>query len=205
MTLPEAKKAARQAAVLRREAAHAALAATAPARVTAHFAATFRLADGAVVSGYWPGRSELDIRPLMAALHQNGHPIGLPVVVGRGRPLLFRRWWPGAALEEKPFGLREPLETAAEVVPQVLLVPFLACDREGYRIGYGAGYYDLTLAALRACREVLAIGVGYAAQRVERLPHDGHDERLDWVVSEEGAEHFSSTAERMIRKTGDVL
>jgi len=204
MTLLEAKQAARQAAVLRRETAHRALAAPAPARVTEHFAATFRLATGAVVSGYWPARSELDIRPLMAKLHQSGHAIGLPVVVARGRPLVFRRWQPGAALEEKPFGLCEPPASAAEVVPDVLLVPLLACDREGYRIGYGGGYYDLTLRALRARQEVLAIGVGYAAQRIERLPHDGHDERLDWLVTEEGAEPFSGALERRIRKTGDV-
>ncbi len=194
MTLLEAKAAARQAAAARRDAAHALLAGTAPGRVAAHFAAAFRLEAGAAVSGYWPGRSELDIRPLMTALEREGHPIGLPVVVGRGKPLLFRRWRPGLALEAKAFGLREPPAAAPEVVPQVLLVPFLAFDAEGYRIGYGAGYYDRTLAALRAKADVLAIGVGYAAQRVERLPRDGHDERLDWVVTEEGAQHFARAA-----------
>lgn len=190
MSLVEEKKAARQAATLRRGAAHLALAASAPARVAAHFASTFRLEPGVAISGYWPGRSELDIRPLMARLQEAGHPIGLPVVMGRGRPLLFRKWRPGDRLEPRAFGLMEPPATAPEMAPKVLLVPFLAFDREGYRIGYGAGYYDLTLASLRARGEALAIGIGYAAQAVACLPHDGHDERLDWVVTEEGAVAF---------------
>ena len=190
MSLVEEKKAARQAAILRRDAAHGVLAASASGRVAAHFAAALRLAPGAAISGYWPGRSELDIRPLLTRLQGTGHPIGLPVVVGRGKPLLFREWRPGDRLEPRAFGLQEPLAMAREVVPTVLLVPLLAFDREGYRIGYGGGYYDLTLATLRAWGEVLAIGVGYAAQGVARLPHDGRDERLDWMVTEEGAVAF---------------
>jgi len=190
MSLVEEKKAARQAATLRRDAAHRALAARAPARVAVHFASTFRLEPGVAVSGYWPGRSELDLRPLMARLEEAGHPIGLPVVMGRGRPLLFRRWRPGDRLEPRAFGLMEPPATAPEMAPRVLLVPLLAFDREGYRIGYGGGYYDLTLASLRARGEILAIGVGYAAQGVASLPHDAHDERLDWMVTEEGAIAF---------------
>ena len=190
MSLVEEKKAARQAATMRRDAAHRALAARAPARVAVHFASTFRLEPGVAVSGYWPGRSELDLRPLMARLEQAGHPIGLPVVMGRGRPLLFRRWRPGDRLEPRAFGLMEPPATAPEMAPRVLLVPLLAIDREGYRIGYGGGYYDLTLASLRARGEILAIGVGYAAQGVASLPHDAHDERLDWMVTEEGAIAF---------------
>ena len=190
MSLVEEKKAARQAATLRRDAAHRALAARAPARGAVHFASTFRLEPGVAVSGYWPGRSELDLRPLMGRLEQAGHPIGLPVVMGRGRPLLFRRWRPGDRLEPRAFGLMEPPATAPEMAPRVLLVPLLAFDREGYRIGYGGGYYDLTLASLRARGEILAIGVGYAAQGVASLPHDAHDERLDWMVTEEGAIAF---------------
>ncbi len=190
MSLVEEKQAARRAATLRRDAAHRAHAASAPARVSAYFASTFRLEPGVAVSGYWPGRSELDIRPLMARLQEAGHPIGLPVVMGRGKPLSFRRWRSGDHLEPRAFGLMEPAAAAPEMAPKVLLVPFLAFDREGYRIGYGAGYYDLTLASLRGHGEVLAIGVGYAAQGVASLPRDGHDERLDWVVTEEGAVAF---------------
>jgi 5-formyltetrahydrofolate cyclo-ligase len=191
MTVVDEKKAAREAAILCRDRAHAVLRDAAPAQVSANFAKSFRLANGAIVSGYWPGRSELDIRPLMEALHAEGHAIALPVVMGRGKPLVFRAWRPGAALEERKFGLREPSATATELTPYVLLVPFLAFDEEGYRIGYGAGYYDMTLAALRSRATVLAVGVGYSAQRVQRLPRDGHDQRLDWVVTEEGPVRFA--------------
>jgi len=187
-TLLEEKKAARLAATARRDAAHATRAATAPARLAENFMARFaaEIPTGAVVTGYWPGRSELDIKPLMIRLHEAGHPIGLPVVIKRGQPLVFRRWRPGDELEPKPFGLLEPYAAAPELRPRVLLVPFLAFDREGYRIGYGAGFYDMTLAGLRAGGEVLAIGVGYAAQAAERLPREPHDQRLDAVVTEEG-------------------
>ena len=190
MSIVEEKSAARQAAAARRDRAHAALAGEAPARLVAIFKKNFRLSPGCVVSGYWPGRSELDIRPLMKSLHAEGHSIGLPVVVGRGKPLVFRAWQPGAVLETKKFGLKEPPASARELTPSVLLVPFLAYDAEGYRIGYGAGYYDMTLAELRSRGEPLAIGVGYAVQRVGRLPRGEHDQRLDWVVTEEYAERF---------------
>lgn len=172
---------------------------TAPLRLVTNFMKAVRVPAGAIVSGYWPGRSELDIRPLMEALHRKGHPIGLPVVTGRGNPLVFREWAPGDALETKPFGLQEPPASAAEVTPRVLLVPFLAFDREGYRIGYGAGYYDRTLAKLRAQGAVLAVGVGYSAQQTERLPHDGHDERLDRVVTEAGVVNFDLAAAGAVR------
>jgi len=190
MTVVDEKKAAREAAILVRDRTHAILCDTAPAGVAANFAKSVRLAEGTIVSGYWPGRSELDIRPLMEALHARGHAIALPVVMGRGQPLVFRAWRPGMALEEKKFGLREPGADAAMLTPRALLVPFLAFDEQGYRIGYGAGYYDMTLAELRSRLRVLAIGVGYSAQRVDRLPRDGHDQRLDWVVTEAGAVQF---------------
>jgi 5-formyltetrahydrofolate cyclo-ligase len=199
MSLVEEKKAAREAAIARRDAAHASLGERAPGQVADNFIRAFCSHPspfeaqgwrggpaGVTISAYWPGRSELDIRPLMTRLHDLGHPIGLPVVMGRGKPLVFRLWRPGDALEPKPFGLQEPYLSAPELVPAVLLVPFLAFDGEGYRIGYGAGFYDRTLAILRARSSVLAIGVGYAAQAVAHLPRGEHDERLDWVVTEEG-------------------
>jgi 5-formyltetrahydrofolate cyclo-ligase len=194
MTIAEEKSAARGAAKSRRDAAHARLAATAPRALLRNFIAHVTPAPGAVVAGYWPGRSEIDIRPLLVHLAEAGHEIALPVVTERGSPLLFRRWRPGDALERKSFGLFEPPPSAAEAVPQLLLVPFLAVDAMGYRIGYGAGYYDRTLAKLRAMGPVLALGVGYEAQRVERLPHDGHDEPLDRLVTETGAVSFARDA-----------
>jgi 5-formyltetrahydrofolate cyclo-ligase len=139
----------------------------------------------APVSGYWPMAEEMDVRPLMRRLHAGGHVIGLPVVVAKGMPLVFRRWQPGAALATAAFGLRQPAADALQVVPEILLVPLLAFDPFGYRLGWGGGFYDRTLAALRKARAVIAVGVAYSAQRVERLPRTERDQPLDWVVTDE--------------------
>ncbi len=139
---------------------------------------------GCVVSAYWPIGSEIDPRPLMVRLHGDGHPIALPVTPARGKPLVFRAWRPDDTLEAAGFGTREPLAFQAELTPRVLIVPLLAFDRAGYRLGYGGGYYDRTLARLRESGAVLAVGVAYAAQEVSRVPRDGGDQAVDWIVTE---------------------
>jgi len=116
-----------------------------------------------------------------------GHPIALPVVVRRGLPLLFRAWRPGQTLVAGSFGVPRPDKDQPERTPRVLIVPLLAFDRAGYRLGYGGGFYDRTLAGLWAQGEALAIGVGFAVQEVPRVPRDGMDARLDWVVTEREA------------------
>lgn len=141
----------------------------------------------AAVSGFWPIREEIDVRPLLEALAARGNVCALPVIVGRGRPLVFRRWRPGDTLEAASFGLKEPPASAPEVAPRVLLVPLLAFDGSGRRLGYGAGFYDRTLARLRARSAVLAVGIAYAGQRFESVPAGADDEPLDWVVTELGA------------------
>src|SRR5690606_198485 len=118
---------------------------------------------GWAVSGYWPVGNELDIRALLTQLHGEGMQIALPVVQGRGKPLLFRRWRPGDALVAAGFGLSEPSPDAPELVPRLVLAPLLAVDPHGNRLGFGAGYYDLTLAALRACGLVTAVGIAFEA------------------------------------------
>lgn len=142
------------------------------------------LPSGAVVAGYWPMRGEIDVLPLLGALAERGQVTALPAVVGRKEPLEFRRWAPGEALEEGIYGTRHPPASAGVVRPVCLLVPLLAFDRRGVRLGYGGGFYDRTLAALRAVGPVVAVGVAYAGQEVEALPAEPHDERLDWVVTE---------------------
>jgi 5-formyltetrahydrofolate cyclo-ligase len=134
---------------------------------------------GAIVSGYWPISDELDIRPLLAALHESGHPIVLPVTPKRGNPLTFRLWRPGDVLEPEHFGTFRPV--GEERVPDFLLVPLLAFDRRGYRIGYGAGFYDRTLAGL-ACR--FALGVAFAAQEVDEVPAGPTDIALNAIATE---------------------
>jgi 5-formyltetrahydrofolate cyclo-ligase len=135
---------------------------------------------GAVLSGYMPMRAEIDPLPAMAA---HDGPLCLPVVQGRGLPLRFRQWHPGAALVEGPF--RAMVPAAGDwLEPDVLIVPMLAFDRRGYRLGYGGGFYDRTLAALRATGPRLAIGFAFAVQEVEEVPTDATDEALDMIVTE---------------------
>ncbi len=145
---------------------------------------------GTVFSAYAPMRGEIDPRPLISQLIATGLVCALPVVVGREEPLLFRRWQVGEPLLPGPFGTQQPSDESPALVPEVLLLPLLAYDREGQRLGYGGGYYDRTLAALRAAGPVAAVGLAFAGQMVETVPSAASDEPLDWVVTEAGARRF---------------
>lgn len=134
---------------------------------------------GTVVSGFWPLDGEIDIRPLLLALHARGHPIVLPVTPKRGLPLTFRLWQPGDPLIAERFGTMRP--TGVERMPAFLLVPLLAFDRHGGRLGYGAGYYDRTLPLLMPR---FALGCAFAAQEVPEVPMGPRDIRLDAVATE---------------------
>ena len=149
------------------------------------------ISPDAVVAGYWPFREEADPRPLMEAFAAKGHPLVIPRVAGRTAPLEFHRWIEGDPMRSNAFGITEPLTTAEIMAPSVLLVPMLAFDAAGYRLGYGGGYYDRTLTLLRSTRAVLAIGVAFAGQEVPKLPHHKHDERLDMLVTENGVRRFA--------------
>jgi 5-formyltetrahydrofolate cyclo-ligase len=120
----------------------------------------------------------------MTALEARGHGLCLPVVVGRGRALAFRRWRTGEALIEGAYGAQVPANGAEVCTPTVLLVPLLAFDRAGYRLGYGGGFYDRTLAGLRAQAPVLAVGLAYAGQEMPAVPREATDQPLDWLVTE---------------------
>ena len=157
--------------------------------VAAHFLAHIALPASTVVGGYWPIGTELDVRPLMTALHQGGYVCGLPVV-HRGQPLEFHRWQPSDRLVAGRFDILTPDHHTPVVVPDVLLMPMLAFDARGMRIGYGGGYYDRTIPAIRAHKPVLTVGIAYSTQEVTRVPTDGFDQRLDWVVTEERARRF---------------
>lgn len=145
------------------------------------------LAPGTIVSGFWPLPSEIDPRPVLYHLHARGHPVALPVVTGRGRPLTFRHWRPGLELIPGSFGVLHPGPEAPEALPRLLIVPLLAFDRRGYRLGYGGGFYDRTLTGLRRTGRTVAVGVAFAMQEVEATPRDETDEPLDWVVTEREA------------------
>lgn len=191
MDLREAKAAARATARLVRGR-------TAAAAEGAEFAARDVFRNGitvpadARVAAYWPTGSELDVRPLLLHLFEAGHICALPVVAEQEQPLVFRAWTPEAVLIAGRFGIMEPTGDADEVVPSVLLVPLLAFDRVGHRLGYGAGFYDRTLLtlreqALRGGSPVLAVGIGFAAQEVPLVPCDEYDQKLDWMVTEHSA------------------
>jgi 5-formyltetrahydrofolate cyclo-ligase len=140
--------------------------------------------SNAVVSGFMPLQSEISPLPLMRKLSDVGVRLALPVVVGRGVPLLMRSYAFGDALVKGVWGIRVPPPEAPVVDPDVLLVPLLAFDRNGNRLGYGAGYYDMTIAALRAKKPVVAVGIAFAAQEVDLVPTTPRDVRLDLVLTE---------------------
>jgi 5-formyltetrahydrofolate cyclo-ligase len=142
------------------------------------------IAPGAIVSGFMPLNSEISPLPLMKTLAAHGARLALPAIAGRGEPLVMRAWDFGAPLDRGQWGIREPKPDAPEVEPDILLVPLLAFDRAGHRIGYGAGYYDMTIARLRARKAVMAAGVAFAAQEIPRIPATPRDERLDLVLTE---------------------
>jgi len=139
---------------------------------------------GAVVSGFSPLKSEINPVPLMRAFAAAGASLALPVVAGRGKPLIMRAWNFGEPLVSGVWGIREPPPNAPEVFPDVLIVPMLAFDRSGHRIGYGAGYYDMTIARLRGMKPVIALGIAYAAQEIAEIPTTPRDARLDFVLTE---------------------
>ena len=135
------------------------------------------------VAGYAPIRGEIGVLPLMEALAETGLCLALPAVAARGAPLVFRRWRPGEALTEGAYGVPVPPPHAKTATPDLLIVPLLAFDRRGGRLGYGGGYYDRTLAALRAKAPVNAVGAAYAFQEHEKLPREETDQPLDWIVT----------------------
>ena len=142
------------------------------------------LAPDGPVSLFVAMRSEPDLDPLAHALHAAGRTLCLPATQGRGAPLLFREWAPGRPLVAAAFGVREPSHDAPLVTPALLFVPLAAFDRAGGRVGYGGGFYDRTLARLRARGRTLAVGVGFAAQELPEIPREPTDEKLDMIVTE---------------------
>ena len=139
---------------------------------------------GTIVSGFMPLKSEINPLPLMQKLAEAGARLALPAIAGRGKPLIMRAWEFGAPLDRGQWGIREPKPDAPEVEPDILLVPLLAFDRAGYRLGYGGGYYDMTIHRLRALKPVTAVGIAFAAQEVPKIPTTPRDERLDLVLTE---------------------
>lgn len=138
------------------------------------------------VSGFSSIEDEIDAGPLMERLNMLGFALALPVIEGKGKPLVMRGWRPGDPLEERTWGIGEPLASAPEVEPDIVLVPLLAFDAAGYRLGYGGGFYDRTLEKLRRLKPVVAIGLAYDELRVDAVPRDEYDQPCDWVLTPSG-------------------
>jgi 5-formyltetrahydrofolate cyclo-ligase len=137
---------------------------------------------------------ELDSLPLLAALAEAGHPTLLPVAGVKATPLTFRLWRPGDPLAAGRFGLREPVAAAPAMVPRILFAPLLGFDAEGTRLGFGGGYYDATLAQLRAQGLILAGGLAFSCQKATKIPRERHDEGLDFVITEKETLTFTDRA-----------
>jgi 5-formyltetrahydrofolate cyclo-ligase len=186
MTMGEEKRAERTRALARRAAAHARHGADAGMQLARHGLSFLNLKSGTVVSGFSAIRDEIDPARLLARLAEEGHRLALPVMEGKGRPLLFRAWAPGDAMGTAHWGIAEPLPDQPEVYPDVVLVPLLAFDAHGYRLGYGGGFYDRTLARLRGRKPVIAVGIGYDELKIDAVPHLDYDQPLDWVLIPSG-------------------
>ena len=141
-------------------------------------------AAGNIIAGYWPLGDEIDCRPALGALKLAAAQVALPVVAGQGQVLLFRSWCPGDELQPGPFGTAHPTPRAGVIVPNILLLPLIAFDATGHRLGYGAGYYDRTVADMRQDRAIVVVGIAYDEQEVEAVPADRHDQRMDAVITD---------------------
>jgi 5-formyltetrahydrofolate cyclo-ligase len=184
LNLAQEKKDLRQRMMAGREAALAAAGAFAGERLAERGLPIPMPGKGTVISAFHPYQTEISTLPLLSKLAAGGWVTALPVVIAKGQPLVFRAWKPGEPLVSGIWDIQIPPETSPEVVPDVLLVPLLAFDMQGYRLGYGGGFYDRTLARLRSLKPVTAIGIGFAAQQVDRVPHDELDQRVDYVMTE---------------------
>lgn len=153
-----------------------------------HLVACLPLEPTSTVAAFWPLGREIDCRPLFRALSPLGVATCLPRMTGRGNPLVFHRYRPGDGLLEGPMRVLEPLADAPACVPTIVVVPLVAFDGDGHRLGYGGGYYDRTLAALGDGVE--AVGLAFAEQELPRLPALPTDRRLRVIVTESGVRHF---------------
>jgi 5-formyltetrahydrofolate cyclo-ligase len=179
----DVKAALRREALARREALPAEVRAAAAQTIAAR-PFPIAVSSGAIVAGFMPMKSEINPVPLMRRLAEAGAHLALPAVAGRDQPLTMRAFAFGDALASGVWGIREPKPEAPEMFPDILIVPLLAFDRSGHRIGYGAGYYDLTITALRARKTVVAAGIAFAAQEIPEVPATPRDARLDLVLTE---------------------
>jgi 5-formyltetrahydrofolate cyclo-ligase len=176
----------RQAARARREAAHRAAPAATPIQFAKLFFAAVPVPPGATVAAYMRTEAEADPAPIVDELRRRGHVIAMPSVEGKGA-LVFRLFDDETRFVAGSYGIPMPSKSARSLDPDLLIVPLIAFDRSGHRLGYGAGYYDRTLEKLKKIKPILTVGLAYAVQEVDSIPHEAHDQPLDWIVTEKEA------------------
>ena len=184
MTVPAAKAALRSQALARRGLITEIEARAFAQRLANIGAGLVAEKKAGIALAFWSIGDEPSTFPLLENLARQGVATALPVMQGRGAPLVFRLWKAGEPLSEAKWGIKEPLPSAREVFPDLLFVPLAAYDRAGNRLGYGAGYYDRTLAKLRAMKAVTAVGVAYGIQEMQDIPAEAYDEKLDYVLTD---------------------
>jgi 5-formyltetrahydrofolate cyclo-ligase len=196
-----AKRAMRDAALAARRAIPHAITAHAGTSVARHFADHPILSFCNSVAGYRAIRGELDVMPVFDAVQRYQRRTFLPRLQGKDAPLCFHAWQLGMPLVTHAMGMEEPEATSTRAIPDLILVPLLAFDADGYRLGYGGGFYDRTIHALRNHNATppLFIGAGYNSQEVARVPTDAHDQPLDGVITEQGVSIFNVTHPRILR------
>lgn len=143
----------------------------------------FSLTEELVLAGFWPMATELDLVPLLSELDRQGVTCGLPVVEATATPLIFRKWRTGDELDKGPYGTSHPSDRQDVIEPDMLLIPLLGFDLDGARLGYGGGYYDRTIEAMRSHSKVCCVGVGFDGQQVGCIPTGPYDQKMDWIVT----------------------
>lgn len=187
--MPRSKEELRQQARTRRAGLKAA-APDAARAIAKNFITLITLYSNVVIAGYVAAHDEIDPGELIKALRWRGAVIALPRVAKKGEPLAFHRWDQKAVPVKGAYDVFEASSDWPPISPDVVLVPLLAFDEAGYRLGYGGGYYDRSLRAMRGKGSVLAIGLSYEGQEIAHIPHEATDEKLDWLVTEKGARKF---------------
>lgn len=162
-----------------------------PEDAVPHFLTHIALGKGQCIGAYWPIGREFDVRPVMDEGMKAGCVCALPAIEKDSRVLRYCLWKDGDPLIKGEFSALEPV-SKTPVEPDILIVPLLAFDRHGYRLGYGGGYYDATIKALRSKKDITVVGMGYAQQAVLfNLPVEDHDQRMDWIITPHGATRYS--------------
>jgi len=151
-----------------------------------HFLSAFSLPVGSIVAGFLPIQSEPDLLTLLSTLHEQGITVCLPEIEGKHTPLNFRKWAPTDNLKDGPYGLKEPEKAAENLLPTHMLVPCIAVDKSGFRLGYGAAYYDITLNRYPAGKRPVTIAVAYDDLVVPKVPCEDHDIAVDYILTETG-------------------